>query len=346
MTDSTDERDIVPSLLRYLPADLTAILLVTMATVAAVTIPVLNATPLRSVLAVPFVLFVPGYALVAALFPERASGPPERAGGSPAERGERTRRDRGGISGMERVALSFGTSIAVVPLIGLILNVSPLGIRLEPVLLLVAGVTLAFTYIATYRRLNLPESERLVVPYRAWTRSAVGVFSGHESRLDGALTVVAAIAVLLALSSVGYAFAVPPQADAFTEFYIVTEQEDGELVADEYPTEFVVGESQPLVVGVGNHEHRTVEYSLIVELQEVTVENESATVHGSEELLQRQPTVSDGETWHDELSITPETEGEQLRLTFMLFEGDAPSDPMIDDAYRETHLWIDVSSDS
>lgn len=342
MTDSPDDRGLGASLFDYLPADLTAILLVTMATVAAVVVPFVTATPLRAVLAVPFVLFVPGYALVAALFPERAGPSAERKTGQ--HRGKDDERD--GISGMERVALSFGTSIAIVPLIGLVLNITPFGIRLEPVLLSVAGVTLGLTYFATYRRLQLPESDRLAVPYRDWMRSVADAFSGHDSRLDAALSVLAVVAVLLAVSSVGYAFAVPPQADAFTEFYIVTEQDGGDLVADEYPTDFTVGESQPLVVGIGNHEHRTVEYSLLVELQEVTVENDTATIYGSEELLRRQTTVADGETVHEDVNITPETDGERLRLTFMLFKGDPPAEPTIDTAYRETHLWIDVSTSS
>ncbi|MFW6382510.1 MAG: DUF1616 domain-containing protein [Haloferacaceae archaeon] len=343
MTDNPDRSDVESTLREYLPADLAAILLTTMATVAAVAIPGLNATPVRSVLAVPFVLFVPGYALVAALFP-RGTGKTSDADG--ANDDESGRGDRSGISWAERVALAFGTSIAVVPLIGLLLNSTPFGIRLGTVLLSVSGVTLGLTYVATYRRLRLPERERLVVPYREWIRGTARAFSGHESRRDTVLTVVAVVAVLLAASSVGYAFAVPQQADAFTEFYVVTEQEDGDLVADDYPTNFTVGESQPLVVGVGNHEHRSVEYSLVVELQEVTVENNSTTVHGSEELLRRQPTVADGETWHESVDIEPETEGTRLRLTFMLFDGEAPADPTVDDAYRETHLWIDVSGAS
>ena len=61
----------------------------------------------RIVLGVLFVLFFPGYTLVAALFPARNS-----------------------IGRIERLALSFGLSIAVVPLIGLGLNYTPWGIRL------------------------------------------------------------------------------------------------------------------------------------------------------------------------------------------------------------------------
>ncbi len=66
---------------------------------------------LRVALGLPFILFFPGYVLIAALF---------------------SRKDD--LSGIERVALSFGLSIAVVPLIGLGLNYTPWGIRLAPVL--------------------------------------------------------------------------------------------------------------------------------------------------------------------------------------------------------------------
>ena len=343
MTDNTDQNGFVQQLQQYFPADLTVMLLVTMATVAAVLIPAIEATPLPALLAAPFLLFVPGYAIVAALFPQGAEA---TSAGIEATTDALGPQDRARINETERVTLSFGVSLAVSSIIGLLLSATSIGVALEPVVLSVAGVSTIATLAASYRRAQLPESDRLVVPYREQIQSGGGVFSGHESRLDLALTIAAVVSVVLVVSSVGYAFAVPQQADSFTEFYLVTEQDDGELVADEYPTEFTLGESQPLVVGIGNHEHRTVEYSLVVELQEVTVENDTVTVHDSEQLLQRQPTLSDGETVHEEVQITLETEGEQLRLAFMLFKGAAPSDPTIDNAYRETHLWIDVSDDS
>ncbi len=69
----------------------------------------------RVILGLPFILFIPGYILIFALFPARKT-------------------DRS-IDIIERIALSFGLSIAVVPLIGLGLNYTPWGIRLEPILL-------------------------------------------------------------------------------------------------------------------------------------------------------------------------------------------------------------------
>lgn len=325
-----------------IPTDLAVVVLLTILMTAAVTLPVLRSTPIRSLLAVPFVLFLPGYAVVAALFPEAA----ESADEASEEGNESTGASHTGLTYFERAALSFGVSVAVVPLIGLVLNVTPFGIQLGSVLLLVTQVTLVSSIIALYRRLRLPVRDQFAVPFRAWGRSVIGVFTGHESNADRVLTVLTVLALLLAVSSAGYAFAVPKQADAFTELYIVTEGDDGELVADDYPTEFVSGESKPIVVGVGNYEHRTVEYSLVVELQDVTVENNSTRVREREEVARERITLSDEETWENELNVTPGMTGERLRLSFMLFKGDLPSDPTADAAYRETHLWISVSERS
>lgn len=73
-----------------------------------------------TILGLPFLLFFPGYTSQAALFPEK-----------------------GRLGEVERVALSFGLSIAVVPLIGLGLNFTPWGIRLDPILISLAVFVIA-----------------------------------------------------------------------------------------------------------------------------------------------------------------------------------------------------------
>ena len=77
-------------------ADLAAVVALTVAMLAAVSLPGVRETPLRIVLGVPFTLFAPGYAIVAALFPE--------AEDSRSEAGD------GGVDGLERVAYSIGVS--------------------------------------------------------------------------------------------------------------------------------------------------------------------------------------------------------------------------------------------
>ena len=72
-------------------------------------------------------------------------------------------------------------------------------------------------------------------------------------------------------------------------------------MADDYPTEFVQGESKPVVIGIGNNEHETTTYTVVVKLQQVEFSspNETqATVLSAEELARYQTELSDNETDH------------------------------------------------
>lgn len=74
------------------------------------------------------VLFLPGYALIEALYPKRE------------------------LDELTRFALSIGLSLALVPLTGLVLNYTPFGIRLVPVAISLAVVTLALLIVALTRK--------------------------------------------------------------------------------------------------------------------------------------------------------------------------------------------------
>ena len=65
----------IPRPVRTLPADLAAVLALVLLTNAAVLAPLIRETPLRIPLGLAFVLFVPGYAFIAALFPEAGESP-------------------------------------------------------------------------------------------------------------------------------------------------------------------------------------------------------------------------------------------------------------------------------
>ncbi|MFB6104207.1 MAG: DUF1616 domain-containing protein [Halobacteriaceae archaeon] len=334
MSASPRPIDLVPPWLRRLPADLAATIALVGAVNLAVFLPVLRETPLRILLGLPFVLFVPGYAFIAALFPE--------AGDPPTE--DDSTRDRG-IDGIERVALSFGLSIAVVPLIGLVLNFTPWGIRLTPIMVAVSAFTLLATYVAAERRWALPPEDRFQVPYRDWVSAGTTELLDPSSRADAALNVLLVASILLATASVAYAVAVPKQGESFTEFYLLTRNESDALVAADYPTNFSRGEARPVVVGVTNQEHRAVRYSIVVELQRVQfVNNTTVTVLAQRELTRLSTGVlAHNETYMTTHNITPTMTGDRLRLVYLLYRGEAPANASIDSAYRELHLWINVS---
>ena len=331
----------LPEPIRRLPADLVAVIILTLLTLAVVFIPIVNETPLRVVFGLPFVLFLPGYAIIAALFPEAGEPPTTNEADDTDGFAPSVDRDRG-IDGIERVALSFGLSIAVVPLLGLVLNFTPWGIRLVPIAIAVSGTTILAAGIAAVRRWELPEEERFAVPYREWIEAGRTELFEPDSRTDAVLNVVLALSVLLAVSSVAYAVAVPPQGQQFSEFYLLTEDDDGELVADGYPEEFVVGEGQPVIVGIGNNEHETTDYEVVTQLQTVNTEGNETVVEEREQIDSFAATLEHDETHHDERLIVPDRTGEDLRVQFLLYRDEVPEEPTVENAYRDTHLWIDV----
>jgi uncharacterized membrane protein len=350
---------VLPEPVRTLPADLAAVVALVLAACLFIAVPVLNETLLRVVFGLPLLAFLPGYALTAVIFPEAgASETDNGATDAAAEPASQSEADgvieqsmsalgahrNGSIDGVERVALSFGLSLAIVPFLGLLLNFTPWGIRLWPVLVTVSMTTLGLTGIAARRRRSLPVEERLRVPYRDWIATGHEEMLEPDSRMDGALNVLLVAAVVLAVGSVAYAVAVPPQGETFTEFYLLTENEDGDLVAADFPSEFAVGESKPVVVGIENHEGESTEYTVIAQLQEVqTGVNETVVLERQELSRFTSPAIADNGTWRQTYDIRPTMTGEQLRLQYLLYRGEPPASPTQDNAYRDLHLWLNVT---
>ena len=157
------------------------------------------------------------------------------------------------------------------------------------------------------------------------------------------MNVLLAASILLAVGAVGFAVMVPPDGEQFTEFYLLTEDDDGELVAANYPEEFELGESQPVVVGIENSEGETVEYTVVVQLQEVEVVGNETNVLQREEIDRiNSPAIADNGTWQYRHDIQPTMTGSELRLQYLLYKGEPPAEPTLENSYRDVHLWIDV----
>ena len=84
---------------------------------------------LRYVSGAVYVLYVPGAVFIEALYPKRVE-----------------------LEDLERFALGVGLSLALVPLVGLVLNYTPWGIRLDPIFAGLALLVLVFSCIAVYRK--------------------------------------------------------------------------------------------------------------------------------------------------------------------------------------------------
>ncbi len=280
--------------------------------------PGINETILRNVLGLPLVLFLPGYALIAALFPAKSD-----------------------LDGIERTALSFGLSIAIVPLIGLVLNYTPFGIRLLPVLVCLSIFIFIMCWLAYIRRASLPETEAFEISFSAaalslkneileksFSAAALSlkneILEKSESKLDRALTVFLILSILLSVATLGYIIVTPKEGEHFTEFYLLGPQGK----ADNYTTNYTLGQSGTVIVGIVNHEYMPVNYTM-----EVKLENQSLSLP---ENLQK-ITLAHNETWEEPVTLTPPFEGQDMKLEFLLFNETDKTTP-----YRNLHLWINV----
>lgn len=345
---------------RTYPADLVVAVGLTLFTVSFVVLPFLRDTPFRVIFGLFFVLFLPGYTLIAVLFPEARessiydekyddknsvdTSSAKTIANNDTDPYFKPGRDKG-IDGIERIALSFGLSIAIVSLVGLGLNLTQGKIQLGPLLMSLSLFTIGCAIGATIRRWKLPPDERFSVPYNVWYNAIQEKLTKPETRIDAALSVLLVVSILLAVGSVGYAVVIPHQGEQFTEFYLLAEDE-GELVADNYPTEMKIGESAELILGISNQEQKLVEYTVVVQVQQVEFSNNETEILHQRELDRFQTTLTHNETWHREHEITPTMGERNIRVQYLLFRGETPDEESKETSYRDLHLWINVTDNN
>ena len=251
-------------------------------------------TPIRTVVGIPIVLFFPGYTMVTALFPKK--------------------KDLGTV---ERIALSIGLSLAVVPLLGLVLNYTPWGIRLYPVLLSLTLFTLAMSAATTYRRKKVPTEEQFV--------PSISVKMPKMREMSRANMIMLASFVASAVvagSLTAYFVSSPRVGERFTEFYALGPE--GKI--EDYPKNLTLGENGNVILGVVNHEQQPVAYSIGIKLENETI--------GTISNIQ----LEHEETWEQNFTFTPEQSGAKMKLEFLL-HADLEN---VNEPYRSLHLWVTV----
>lgn len=317
---------------RNVPADVVAVAVFVGLAYLATLVSPFRETILRPLVALPLLFFVPGYALLGVLFPRRAgarTGGGTHAGETPAPVGGR-------IDLPERLALSVGASVVLVPLAGLAVTLAGWPLSPSTAVHALGGFALIAMGLGWLRRERLPPEARFRLPYDRWLDRARAALAAP--RRDVLLNVVLAASVVLATGGFAYALAVPTDGEAYTDFSLLTE-DGGDLVAAGYPSDLTAGESTELVVGIENHEGEQVEYTVVVVLERV----DDGAIVEREHLDRFSTTVAPGETVHERHEVTPTMTGEDLRLSYYLYRGDAPDQPSADSAYRHLYIWVDVA---
>lgn len=221
---------------------------------------------------------------------------------------------RDDLDSIERIALSFILSLAVVPLLGLILNFTPFGIRLVPVLVVLSVFTFSVSLIAWVRRLKLPAEERFRLLFEGSSKFNLG-----QSVLDKGLSIVLIASIIGSSATLVYVAVTPKTGERFTEFYLL----GSNGTAPDYPIDLNVGEEGKVVIVIVNHEYENVTYYLEVEFN-------GSLIH------EEQVFLIDNEKCQSPFIFKAAKKGENQKLEFLLYK-----DQQIE-AYRKLHLWISV----
>lgn len=186
----------------------------------------------RVILGFPFVLFLPGYSLLSALFPKK-----------------------GQLELLERFVISAGFSLVIVSLITFTINFTPWGLHLLPLFWAFSSFILGSSLISYYRRSHLPEAERFEI--KMPLKIPIWAGTNHWSK---ALSIVLIASILIAVGSIGFVLAKPKPGEKFTELYLLGAQGK----AADYPQTITMGETTAVTVGIVNREQKAIPYLLEV----------------------------------------------------------------------------------
>ena len=156
------------------------------------------------------------------------------------------------------------------------------------------------------------------------------------------VTVVFGIILIFAIGAIVFVMLVPAEGEHYTEFYLLGK--DG--VAAGYPDQIHIGEPETVIIGVHNHEYRSVAYLVEVYLiNETTGWNESI-INAMVPLDEFGVTLSHDQNEERMVTFFVNETGYN-RLEFLLFNEMVPSEQVvggdrINASYRDLYLWIGV----
>lgn len=272
-------------------------------------IPPFNQTFLRVMLALPLLLFLPGYMFLAAMFPKR-----------------------GELSALQRFTLSIGLSIAITVFDGFGLNYTQWGFRPNSItisLSIIIGLLLWITF--RQRRKYGKESYRFSLEdigsfIKILKTRETETGPEYDPALEKVLIKTMIIAILIVFAVVIYAkWTYEPQ--KFTSLYLLGQ--NGK--AENYLSDIRVGEPATILVGVENYEYAPINYTLLVKLGGITLTKEDIHLKHEDKWL-------NNVTFIPQMTSTIAFAGaNRSKLEFQLLKNDVP--------YSSVHLWVNTSLD-
>jgi uncharacterized membrane protein len=298
---------------------------------------------IRIILGLPFILFIPGYLLLFVLFP--------------------TKKADKGIDFIERIALSFGLSLAIVAVIGVALSYTASKIQTESAFIVVFIFQIIIGAISIYRWYKTNPDERLIVPIDLSLPKLKNNLKS-KGKLDKALITIIITLMLVTAALFIFVITTPRTPEKYTSFYLL----GSDRSITNYPCNIIVGENATIIIGVTNHECQTINYTIEVWLINQTITfneqtNENKISYENAWFMDKINTRLDHtdintqkaweSQWEYNYTFNITKKGENLTLAFLLFTTHTDSyeqnkdyretiKEKIDNSYEALYLWITV----
>ncbi|MCG8350755.1 MAG: DUF1616 domain-containing protein [Chloroflexales bacterium] len=257
--------------------------------------------PLRVVLGLLYIIFIPGYCWTIPLFPQRHD-----------------------LDVVTRSGISLGISLALIPILALVLDKTPWGITPWSILIVQYITIVCAICLGLWQRLRLPEKQ-VFVPDLSWQPGRRRVIPVLDQRLHWVMGFTTVILVVLLGYGLGTTFTARP----LTEFYAL-----GRIgLAEEYPWSAEAGADISINLGLVNNEPAVTTYRVEVRLPDLLdpASPQVLATHG--------PIIlADAERIHWTQSWQMPVAGDDQRVDILLFR-DNDSKP-----YRQLQLWMNVAA--
>lgn len=325
-------------MIREIPDDVWASLAAVVALVAAIGLE--PGASIRAAIALSILMFLPGYALVTALFPKKDGSAPSTLDQRVPEDLTTSLMGKSSVrlSPAVRFALSLGASVALLPLLGLVAAAVTGPITARAGVITVSLFVCAATALGTVRRLRTPAGDRYA-PSFAGCASAIRESLPGRTRRESIINAALGVSVLVAVLTTGFVLTVPNDGSSYTTAALYG-TDDGELVAGNLPDEMTLEQTVEVVLSVDNHHDRSVDYTVVVKLQQQSADG---TVLAERRLDTFSRTVAPGREWQRSHDLSPTFIGERVRAVYLVYEGEPPENPTRSNADAEVYHQLTVT---
>lgn len=189
-------------------------------------------TAVRTILGIPFVLFMPGFVLISILLPKNDD-----------------------MSITQRIVLSFVASILVDTVIGLILNYTSFGITSHSVLLTITFFVMVMGVAGLLFQSLIPINKRVFLDFQIRLSNPI------SGVLNISLLSLMGLVIIGAIGTVTYFSIAPKSEGKFTQFYIVNE--GGKLYSRDTASN---NENVLITICIVNNEESQIDYRLLTQV--------------------------------------------------------------------------------